>query len=613
MLTTWKNGKYQPLVKYVTLKDLKKLSNAIDIINGDSDTKGSIKKAIKDLVGEAPEAYDTLKEIADKLKSDDDLHKALNDAIILKASSDALNTEINRATSAETVNKNAIDGEVTRAKSAEKSLQDQITSNDSDITNLTAKHESLSRKVQGIAATGGASTATNVTYNNDTSGLNAENVQDAIDEVSSIIIYDVSAHNNGAVFESLQTLLSSSNLNTLIPISVRHGSMSIRFVQSSDNKYVQYRLMSATWSTTVADWQGVDEEPIEESNNLVKSGGVANALKKVSKIEKEIIPFNSGEKVSFTDDEETETYVEISSEGIKAKKYYFIDGTEVKLKNPYYILDASGNGDFTTVKQAISNVPKLGVVLVKPGEYSVKGCMFRKGQRFVGFTDSTECVFYINDGLYSSAPLVWNGYFENLSFESRHKASNTSRKAYSVHLDDIKRVQDIPFEVKFINCTFKSWNADCIGCGGAKDFKLYLENCRLYQYGNDGGTKDAPPSPACFAMHGAANMASTSQYAGPVYVYIKDSVLITYTKSALRFGYDRYTGTDNITIPGGGEWELINNSLYSYKDNNGVPYGTNCVSKGNTDPISSFPIDGTDWTLSPLNHGNNSQVININN
>ena len=127
MSTIWKNGRYQPLIKYVTLKDLKKLSTAIDIINGDSDTKGSIKKAIKDLVGEAPEAYDTLKEIADKLKSDNDLHKALNDAIILKASSDALNAEINRATSAETTNKSAIDGEVTRAKSIEKSLQDQIT------------------------------------------------------------------------------------------------------------------------------------------------------------------------------------------------------------------------------------------------------------------------------------------------------------------------------------------------------------------------------------------------------------------------------------------------------------------------------------------------------
>ena len=48
---------------------------------------------------------------------------------------------------------------------------------------LNTKHESLSRIVQGIAATGGASTATNVTYNNDSSGLNAENAQDAIDEL----------------------------------------------------------------------------------------------------------------------------------------------------------------------------------------------------------------------------------------------------------------------------------------------------------------------------------------------------------------------------------------------------------------------------------------------
>ena len=241
MLTIWKNGKYQPLVKYVTLKDLKKLSNAIDIINGDSDTKGSIKKAIKDLVGEAPEAYDTLKEIADKLKSDDDLHKALNDAIILKASSDALNTEINRATYAETTNKNAIDGEVTRAKSAEKSLQDQITSNDSDITNLTAKHESLSRKVQGITATGGANTATNVTYNNNNSGLNAENVQDVIDELQGSKIDKTSilqesgdaedkVMSQKAVSDKLSEIKYTSGQNSLS----KEGSSNVKgFIQST--------------------------------------------------------------------------------------------------------------------------------------------------------------------------------------------------------------------------------------------------------------------------------------------------------------------------------------------------------------------------------------------
>lgn len=54
---------------------------------------------------------------------------------------------------------------------------------DEQIDNIISKHESLSRTVQGIAATGGANTATNVTYNNDSSGLNAENAQDAIDEL----------------------------------------------------------------------------------------------------------------------------------------------------------------------------------------------------------------------------------------------------------------------------------------------------------------------------------------------------------------------------------------------------------------------------------------------
>lgn len=56
---------------------------------------------------------------------------------------------------------------------------------DEQLDNIISKHESLSRTVQGIAATGGASTATNVTYNNDASGLNAENAQDAIDELQS--------------------------------------------------------------------------------------------------------------------------------------------------------------------------------------------------------------------------------------------------------------------------------------------------------------------------------------------------------------------------------------------------------------------------------------------
>ena len=101
MSTIWKNGKYQPLIRYVTNKDFKLLSNLVNIINGDSNTKGSFRKTIKDLIGGAPEAYDTLKEIADKLKNNDDLYTAISNTIATKATTVALNEEITRAKAAE--------------------------------------------------------------------------------------------------------------------------------------------------------------------------------------------------------------------------------------------------------------------------------------------------------------------------------------------------------------------------------------------------------------------------------------------------------------------------------------------------------------------------------
>ena len=64
-------------------------------------------------------------------------------------------------------------------QTVEKEIQDINSRHNS----LNTKYESLSRIVQDIAATGGASTANSVTYNNDASGLNAENAQDAIDEL----------------------------------------------------------------------------------------------------------------------------------------------------------------------------------------------------------------------------------------------------------------------------------------------------------------------------------------------------------------------------------------------------------------------------------------------
>lgn len=89
-------------------------------------------------------------------------------------------------------------------------------------------------------------------------------------------VYDISAANSGAKYADLSAALGVDGGN--VPSEIRRGGMSVKFVQSSDNKYVQFRLMSNVWSTNVADWQGVDDDPTVGSDNIVKSGGVADKI-----------------------------------------------------------------------------------------------------------------------------------------------------------------------------------------------------------------------------------------------------------------------------------------------------------------------------------------------
>ena len=87
----------------------KEISDKLAIVDGDSNTEGSFRKAIADVIAAAPEDLDTLKEIADKLAGNDDLHTALNQAITEKADASALANEVSRATGVESNLQAAID------------------------------------------------------------------------------------------------------------------------------------------------------------------------------------------------------------------------------------------------------------------------------------------------------------------------------------------------------------------------------------------------------------------------------------------------------------------------------------------------------------------------
>ena len=113
----------------------KEISDKLAIVDGDSNTEGSFRKAIADVIAAAPEDLDTLKEIADKLAGNDDLHTALNQAITEKADASALANEISRATGVENDLRTAIDtkpdasalaNEISRATGVENDLRTAI-------------------------------------------------------------------------------------------------------------------------------------------------------------------------------------------------------------------------------------------------------------------------------------------------------------------------------------------------------------------------------------------------------------------------------------------------------------------------------------------------------
>ena len=99
--------------------------------------------------------------------------------------------------------------------------------------------------------------------------------------VNTGIVYDISKAHSGSTYTDLADALGTDGKN--VPLEVREGGMSVKFIQTSDNKYVKYRLMTHIFSTDGDDWQGVDEQPTVGSDNLVKSGGVADSINQLEK------------------------------------------------------------------------------------------------------------------------------------------------------------------------------------------------------------------------------------------------------------------------------------------------------------------------------------------
>ena len=74
-------------------------------------------------------------------------------------------------------------------------------------------------------------------------------------------IFDISAyHATGDVLAKYADLTAALGTNGAnIPDALRKGGMSVKFVQSSDNKYIQARLMADEFTTDTTQWAIAEE------------------------------------------------------------------------------------------------------------------------------------------------------------------------------------------------------------------------------------------------------------------------------------------------------------------------------------------------------------------
>lgn len=149
------------------------------------------------------------------------------------------------------------------------------------------------------------------------------------------------------------------------------------------------------------------------------------------------------------------------------------------------IVDINGKGDYTTIVDAMSNVPEGTPIIVNPGTYEQDMTECLKKRVILIGTDPNTTILIDTDGRYNHHPLyVSCGYFANLTIYSKY-ISGTSNEigtntngSYAVHIDNDDDYA-IDNTCEFYNCIIKSDFFPAIGCGLRKGLVLTVNNCEL--------------------------------------------------------------------------------------------------------------------------------------
>lgn len=92
-------------------------------------------------------------------------------------------------------------------------------------------------------------------------------------------VFDISAYKaTGGTLATFANLSAALDGGNNIPSALRKGGMSVKFVQSSDNKYVQYFLTTDVWSAKPKDWEKINLEKEVNQIDFNLGGNLATPI-----------------------------------------------------------------------------------------------------------------------------------------------------------------------------------------------------------------------------------------------------------------------------------------------------------------------------------------------
>ena len=272
-----------------------------------------------------------------------------------------------------------------------------------------------------------------------------------------------------------------------------------------------------------------------------------------------------------TGTEEVITYTETVSQEAKSLEWLRLSANNGHVP---IIVDANGNGDYTTIQAAVDAASDYDEILVMPGTYEEAVTVSNK-YIYIRGLDANTTKLVNHSGAYATCPLqMCTGVLENMTvYHQKTGEVSVSRYGFAIHLDQVwgTRMQLRNFTIR--NCIVISDFATTIGCGVVDGCRVIIDGCKIIHTGvlND--------RQAAFQVHG------DSANDGSAFFVIRNSILdvpTTSTANAILFT----NGGSNT----GTTFDLLSLNNVITKMYNNV---------------------GDLLTINPLSYGNNISALNL--